>query len=109
MTCKGQAVLTTKAIAEVLGTDANNVKHHFSYNRNDFKEGVDYHKITAKEAKGLGFLHIASKMEGLASHSSLFRYSGTGMALPRNRMTICARTFDYIPTPLLTFYFFYLG
>ncbi|MCG9055398.1 ORF6N domain-containing protein [Laribacter hongkongensis] len=81
VTYKGQPVLTARAVAEVLGTDRNNVQQRFMYNRKDFKEGVDYFKVTAAEAKAMGFAHSAEKIELLGSNANLFRYSGTGVTL----------------------------
>ncbi|MCG9054234.1 ORF6N domain-containing protein [Laribacter hongkongensis] len=78
---KGQPVLTARAVAEILGTDRDNVQHRFAYNRKDFKKGTDYFKVTAAEAKAMGFISAAAKSEGLASHADLFRYSGTGVTL----------------------------
>ncbi len=78
---KGQPVLTARAVAEVLGTNCNNVQQRFAYNRKDFKVGVDYFKVTAAEAKAMGFISTAVKSDLRGSKSDLFRYSGTGVTL----------------------------
>ena len=81
VTYKGQPVLTTRAIAAVLGTDLNNIQRRFAYHLKDFREGADYIKLTAAEAKVMGFKHTAAKLDGTHSMSNLFRYSGSGVTL----------------------------
>ncbi|RQW28998.1 hypothetical protein EHS17_03885 [Rhodobacteraceae bacterium CH30] len=78
---KGQPVLTARAVAEVLGTDPDNVQQSYSRNRPRFLEGKHVHVLTAAEAKALGFLSVSSKSNLQFEGLNFFRYAGKGMTL----------------------------
>lgn len=46
-----ERVLTTKQLAEVYETEANNIKNNFNNNKERFIEGKHYYKLTGKELK----------------------------------------------------------
>lgn len=81
VTYKGQAVLTSKAIAAVLGSDRRDISRNFERKRSMYEEGVDYFLLTSKEAKALGFPHPSQKLGRQIVALDFFRYSGTGMVL----------------------------
>lgn len=47
----GERVITTAQLAEVYGTDVNNVQNNFSNNKGRFKEGIHYYLLTGEELK----------------------------------------------------------
>ena len=47
----GERVITTAQLAEVYGTDVNNVQNNFSNNKGRFKEGIHYYLLIGEELK----------------------------------------------------------
>ena len=80
VTYKGQPVLTMKAIAALHDVSLSNIKSNHANNRRYFKEGVDFFKLTAAEAKMAGFPHPSECQSEFAT-KSLFTYGGPGIVL----------------------------
>lgn len=47
----GERVITTAQLAEVYGTDVNNVQNNFANNKERFKEETHYYLLTGEELK----------------------------------------------------------
>ena len=47
----GERVITTAQLANVYGTDVNNVQNNFSNNKSRFKEGLHFYLLTGKELR----------------------------------------------------------
>ena len=47
----GERVITTAQLADVYGTDVNNVQNNFSNNKGRFKEGIHYYLLIGEELK----------------------------------------------------------
>jgi hypothetical protein len=48
---KNQRIMITEQLAEVYGTDTNNIKNNFNNHRNNFQEGKHYYLLQGKELK----------------------------------------------------------
>lgn len=49
---KGQRVITTALLAEIYGTDTNNVKNNFNRHKDNFIEGIHYFLLQGEELRG---------------------------------------------------------
>lgn len=69
-----------KAIAALHGVSLSNIKNNHANNRRHFKEGIDFFKLTAAEAKLAGFPHPSECQSEIAT-KTLFTYGGPGIVL----------------------------
>lgn len=81
VTYKGQPVLTTRALAELLGCKPHAVTVNFSRNQHKFVQGLDFIKINAVEARAAGLPHTTAKLVSQIETLELFRYSSQGVVL----------------------------
>ncbi|WP_160796226.1 ORF6N domain-containing protein [Craterilacuibacter sinensis] len=81
VTYKGQPVLTTRALAELLGCKPHAVTVNFGRNQHKFMQGIDFIKINAVEARAAGLPHTTAKLVSQIETLELFRYSSQGVVL----------------------------
>ncbi|MDB4278753.1 ORF6N domain-containing protein [Deltaproteobacteria bacterium] len=69
---KGQKVLTTKQLAELLTTTENALRNNFSRNKLQFQEGVHYIKLTGEELRAFSLSIADSDLQNIGSKARSF-------------------------------------
>lgn len=64
----GERVITTAQLAEVYGTDVNNVQNNFANNKERFKEETHYYLLTGEELKK--FKNLVNNIDLVAKKTS---------------------------------------
>jgi hypothetical protein len=74
---QNQRVLTTQQLAEVFGTDSENINKNFSRNKDRFIEGRDYYFLQGEELQGFKRL-LTNSPEPLKFTSQLYLWTERG-------------------------------